>query len=260
MPEPYEYDEDQADRIAATRPTEGIDARRQRVLELLDIRPGEAVLSIGCGSGAEPAMLASAVGAGGRVLGIDKSEDVLALASDRCAQYSQVALGRADATQLSIPNQSFDAAVASLVFEYVPDVRDAVSELNRVLRPGGRAALVSNDWGSLVWRSTDDDRMSRIVEQWTEAFAHPRIGSRLPSYVQAAGFSVTHVEPYSILSTDLDTYAGLILELVEGKLAEDENVDPSELEEWKRDLRGLDDAGETFFNLTNYLFVVKKPD
>lgn len=260
MPEPYEYDDDQADRIAETRPTEGIDARRQRVLELLDIRPGETVLSIGCGSGAEPAMFASAVGEAGQVHGIDRSADVLASARDRCAIYSQVSFERADATQLSVSDESFDAAVVSLVYEYVPNVRDAVSELHRVLQPGGRAALVSNDWDSLVWRSTDVDRMNRIIERWTEAFAHPRLGSRLPSYVRATGFSITHVEPYSILSTDLETYSGLILELIQGKLSGDETVEPAELAEWKRDLRGLDDAGETFFNLTNYLFVVRKPE
>ena len=260
MSDQHIYDDEQARRLAAIYTAPATVDRRQRLLELLDPDAGESVLSIGSGPGYEPAAIAEAVGDDGQVHGIDNSEEILAMAEDHCTEFSQVTLEHADATDLPVPDESFDAAVASLVYEYSPEVDVAIAELYRALRPGGRVAIVSTDWNSTVWHSTDADRMDRAIESFTDIYANPQLGSQLTSYLLDAGFSLEHVEPYSNLATDLDAYAGLMLELFKGQLEADETFDRSEIEAWERDLRELDEAGETFFNLTYYVYLIRKPD
>jgi ubiquinone/menaquinone biosynthesis C-methylase UbiE len=189
---------------------------------------------------------------------VDNSEEILAMAMNHCAEFPQVTLELADAADLPVREETFDAAVASLVYEYSPTVDVALAELNRALRPGGRAALLSTDWESIVWHSSDPDRMDRAIESFTEVFANPRMGSQLTSYLLDAGFTIEHVEPYSNLATDLDAYAGLLLELIETQLESNETFSQSDIEAWERDLRDLDEAGETFFNLTYYLYIARR--
>lgn len=260
MTDQHVYDEEQAERLAAMYTAPATVDRRQRLLDMLDLTVGDSVLSIGCGPGYEPAALAETVGADGRVHGIDNSGDILAMAEDHCAEFSRVTLERADATDLPVPDESFDAAVASLVYEYSPRVDDAVAELRRALRRDGRAGLVSTDWDSMIWHASDADRMDRVIESWKGVYANPRLGSQLTPYLREAGFVVEQVEPYSNLQTDLETYGGLTIELFKSQLERDERFERSEVEAWERDLRELDEAGETFLNLTYYLYVVRNPE
>lgn len=257
MSDQHVYDDEQAERLAAVYTAPATVDRRERLLELLDLKSGESVLSVGCGPGYEPAAMAEAVGIDGHVHGIDNSEEILAMARDHCDEYPQVTLDHADVAELPVEDDRFDAAVASLVYEYSPSVDDAVAELRRVLRPGGRAALLSTDWESTVWHSSNADRMDNAIGTFTEVYANPRLGSQLTPYLKEGGLTVEHVEPYSNLATDLDGYAGLVLELMKGQLEEDEAFGQSEIEAWERDLRELDDAGETFFNLTYYLYIAR---
>lgn len=260
MSDQHVYAEEQAERLAAIYTAPATVDRRQRLMELLEPDAGDSVLSIGCGPGYEPAALADAVGTDGQVHGIDNSDDVLAMAKDHCADLSHVTLERADATDLPVPDESFDAVVASLVYEYTPRVDIAVAELERVLRPGGHAGLVSTDWESMIWHSTDADRMDRVIEVWKDVYANPRLGSQLTPYLRETGFTVEHVEPYSNLQTDLDTYGGLTLDLFKGQLEADERFDPSEIAAWEQDLREIDEAGDTFLNVTYYLYLVRKSE
>mgnify|MGYP006295457291 CR=1 FL=1 len=259
MSDQHVYDDEQAERLAAIYTAPATVDRRERMLELLDLEAGESVLSIGCGPGYEPEALADAVGADGRVHGIDNSEEVLAMAGDHCQEYPQVTLDHANAADLPVEDDGFDAAVASLVYEYSPAIDEAVAELQRALRPEGRAALISTDWESTVWHSSDAERMDRAIEAFTDIYANPRLGSQLTSHLLDGGLAVEHVEPYSNLATDLDGYAGLILPLIKGELEESTSFDHSAVEAWERDLRELDDAGETFFNLTYYLYIARNP-
>lgn len=259
MSEQHVYNDEQAERLAAVYTAPATVNRRQRMIELLDLQTGESVLSIGCGPGYEPAAIAEEVGESGRVYGIDNSEEILAMADDHCAEFPQVTVELADAADLPVPDERFDAAVASLVYEYSPRVDVAIAELDRALRPGGRAALISTDWASAVWHSTDANRMDRMLNTFTEMFADPRLGSRLTGHLTNTGLTVEHVEPYSNLLTDLDSYAGLMLDLMKGQLEDNEAIEQAEIEAWEQDLRALDEAGETFFNLTYYLYIARKP-
>ena len=260
MSDQHVYDDEQAERLAAIYTAPATAERRQWILDHLDLDAGESTLSIGCGPGHEPTAMAELVGGEGRVLGIDNSEDVVAMAEDHGAEFPQVTIEHGDATDLPAADNSFDAAIASLVYEYSPDVDTALAELYRVLRPGGRAAVLAADWDSTVWHSSDADRMDQAIEAWKTVYAHPRLGSQLTANLDDTGFAIEDVAANSYLETDLDTYAGFLLDLIKGHLEENDVLDQAVIDEWEQDLVEIDEAGETFFSLTYYLYMVHKPD
>ena len=114
-----------------------------RVIDLAAPAPGETVADVGCGNGAYLAELARR-GFAGRVLGLDMSLGMLAAARDRLIPAAGVALVAADATALPLPDGAADLTLAMHMLYHVPDPSQAVRELRRVTRPGGRVVIGLN--------------------------------------------------------------------------------------------------------------------
>jgi len=253
------FDEEDARAVEELYTTDAAQRRRRFVREHLAPEPGEEILSIGPGPGFEPAELAEAVGPTGRVHAVDESEPMLDLARRRCDDAGNVTLERGEATDLSVDADTFDAAVSVQVFEYVEDVDAALAELGRVLRPGGRGAVYATDWDSLVWHADDRNRMARVARTWESHCTHPHLGSRLRGPIRAAGLETIGVEPFTILETDLDGFAGHLQRLVRSHVAAHED-DAATAEAWAADVREREAAGETLFALTAFLYLVRVPE
>jgi ubiquinone/menaquinone biosynthesis C-methylase UbiE len=117
---------------------------QRAVLEAAALAPGERVIDVACGTGIVSAAAARAVGASGRVLGIDIAEQMVAAARRRALPQAQFM--RMDGEALDgIADASFDVALCALGLMYLPAPRRALREMARVLRPGGRVALAV--WG-----------------------------------------------------------------------------------------------------------------
>jgi ubiquinone/menaquinone biosynthesis C-methylase UbiE len=116
-----------------------------RVIDLAAPAPGETVADVGCGNGAYLAELARR-GFAGRVLGLDMSPGMLAAARERLTSVGggAVALITADATALPLPDGAADLTLAMHMLYHVPDPSQAVRELRRVTRPGGRVVIGLN--------------------------------------------------------------------------------------------------------------------
>jgi SAM-dependent methyltransferase len=143
-----------------------------RVIDLAAPAPGATVADVGCGNGAYLAELARR-GIGGRVLGLDMSLGMLAAARDRLTSVAvsarsgvagssdvadpaetagspgDVALLAADATALPLSDGVADLTLAMHMLYHVPDPSQAVRELRRVTRPGGRVVIGLNGLGHL---------------------------------------------------------------------------------------------------------------
>lgn len=139
----------------------------------LNIPSGGVALDVGSGPGSVTASLARTAGPGGLALGVDISEPMLARAV-RAEAGPQVGFLRADAQRLPLRDHTIDAAVSIAVLQLIPDPAATLSEIARVLRPGGRLALMVPTAGraAQLWKrlpnvgahAFDEDEIADILE------------------------------------------------------------------------------------------------
>ena len=113
----------------------------------LPLAPGHRVLDLCCGAGASALPAARAVGAGGRVLGIDVAAPLLELARARAAGegLANVEFRHCDATRTQLPDGGFDAVVCVFGVFFARDMTAFAAEMWRLVRPGGVLAITT--WG-----------------------------------------------------------------------------------------------------------------
>jgi SAM-dependent methyltransferase len=171
--------------------------------KLAGIRPGQAVLDVGCGPGYAAFDLAELVQAEGRVLGVDESPPFVAHvnAQARARGLSQLAARAVDVQrlgELDLPQASFDLAYARWVLCFVERPADVVAGVARLLRPGGRFAI--HDYFNYRAMTVAPRRESytKVVaateRAWRGRGGDPDLVGRLPGLLADAGFSVEHLE------------------------------------------------------------------
>jgi ubiquinone/menaquinone biosynthesis C-methylase UbiE len=254
-----QFTDDQARQLEAIYSTADVVAQRDETLRLLAITPAESAIDVGCGPGFLCESMADLVGPRGRVLGVDISPDLVALARSR-NHRSWLTYEVGDALALVVPDQSFDVAVCTQVLEYVADADRAIRELHRLLRPGGRALIVDTDWNSVVWRSNDSARMARVLSAWEAHCTDPRLPRSLIPRLSAAGFKTRSVRGFPIINMTLaeQNYSGGILHFVFDFVRRQESVAVDELEAWRTELQTLSERGEYFFATMRLMFMVQK--
>lgn len=162
-----------------------IGSHHRQLVTAADLRPGERVLEIGCGTG-NLALLIARVHAGVDVVGIDPDPRALARARRKADRRGlAVELHHGFAERLPFPDGSFDRVVSAFMFHHlVADAKPrALGEARRALRAGGSLHLV--DFGGAVERS--DGLVARIQHRHT--LMADNLGERVPRLMRAAGFT-----------------------------------------------------------------------
>jgi arsenite methyltransferase len=252
-----QFDPGMSRQIESVYTTPDVIEQRRVVRIALALRPGDRVLDVGVGPGLLAAEMADEVGPEGRVCGIDISDSMLAIAASRAdiTRGPTIELEPGSAGRIPHGAESFDVVVSTQVFEYVDDVAGALDEARRVLRPAGRVVLLDTDWGSIVWRSSDDERMARVLTAFEEHLEDPHLPRTLGDSLDKAGFTVTHLQVAPMLNAGFDprTYSAGLIDIVAGFVPGRCGVTEEEAQAWADDLRGLGDS--YFFSLNRYLFV-----
>jgi arsenite methyltransferase len=257
-----QFDDEMARRIEALYKTQDALRRRQAVLNALQLQSGERILDIGTGPGFVAYEMADAVGPTGAVRGVDLSEPMLTLARERCADKPWVAFQAGEATELPLPDDSFDVAVSVQVYEYVAEVLRALAEMYRVLRPGGRAVVVSTDWDSIVWQATNRERMNRVLSAFEEHCVYSDLPRTLGAKLRQARFELRQhrVVPQFNPTYDPNTFSYCLIDIIRSFAPGRNGVTDEDAEEWVMDLRQLGESEEYFFCLNQFLYLVTKPE
>jgi len=128
------------------------------------IEPGETVLDLGCGAGADLLIAAQMTGSDGRAIGVDMTESMLVRARE-----SAVAMGLANVDlfqsrieSLRVEDASVDVVISNGVIDLVPDKDAVFAEIDRVLRPGGRLQIAD----VVIHTEVSEDARARI-DLWT---------------------------------------------------------------------------------------------
>lgn len=144
------------------------------------IRKGDVVLDLGSGAGVDVFLAAKAVGAKGRVIGVDMTPQMVERARENADRggYTNVEFKLGDIESLPLDDNSVDVAISNCVINLAPDKRAVFSELYRVLRPGGRffiSDIVSygvipkkirsdlNLWAGCIAGAMDRDEYLKII-------------------------------------------------------------------------------------------------
>lgn len=110
---------------------------RRKAVARLELKPGDSVLEVGCGTGRNLNLLRQAVGSEGRVYGVDLSDGMLAEARELCEQekWENVKLIQGDAADISLPEQ-VDALLFSLSYNTMPHHKEVLRHAWNQLKPG----------------------------------------------------------------------------------------------------------------------------
>jgi ubiquinone/menaquinone biosynthesis C-methylase UbiE len=170
----------------------------------LAIRADDVVLDLGCGTGADLAALAAAVGRAGRVIGLDSDLEALKEARDRTVGLPQVEVVEGDIHAIGLPDGSVDRVHTDRVLQHVADPGAVLGEARRVLRSGGRAVFAEPDWDTLIIDYPDLSVARAYTRFVTDRVVrNASIGRQLARLATRAGCAVGDVTPVTVVYRDM---------------------------------------------------------
>jgi ubiquinone/menaquinone biosynthesis C-methylase UbiE len=152
--------------LDATRATDFIQEIKQRSFALMELRGGEIVADLGCGTGEDVRSLAALVGPTGRAIGIDLSSTMIATARDRSGECGlNLSFVQGDVQKLDFGDGHFDALRAERLLQHTPNPHAAMREMIRVLKPGGRIVSWEADLDLFIIDAQDYEA-SRLMQRF----------------------------------------------------------------------------------------------
>lgn len=175
---------------------------QQALVERLAPQPAETILDLGCGSGVIARRIAPLVGLNGTVIGIDRSQAMIAVAK-QLADHPALCFRQGDTVALDIPDAHAHAAIAARLLMHVQDPLAILAEAHRVVMPGGRLALLEFDWGTVALDHSDRALTRRILEWRTDHLdGNNWTGRQLVRLCRLSGWRVQHLDVLVTSDTD----------------------------------------------------------
>jgi arsenite methyltransferase len=257
------FDLEQARSVERMYLTPDVVRQRGITLDSLAAKPDEKILDIGVGPGLLLRDIAMLVGPLGRACGIDVSDAMVTMAQTRVADLAQAECKLGNATALPYPDGYFDAVVTTQVLEYVDDIDLALSEINRVLRPGGRCVIVDTDWNSVVMNTATPERLEKMMRVWDRHLVHPFLPSRLPQNLRRAKFDLMAAQIIPMLQVGWQGHGYIghmlpaIINFIRGNL-DGMSLDEDQVNAFVNEQEKLKENGGFFFSVNRYQFFAVK--
>jgi arsenite methyltransferase len=254
------YDNKAAELIERSYQTPEIVNQRLRTLVGLALKPGESVFDAGCGTGLLLEQEARAVGSGGSALGMDFSDAMLAHARTRCADLDQVGLQQGSVETLPFDDAEFDALSCTQTLLYLKDMDRALGEFHRVLKIGGRIAIVETDWSGAIVNSHDDEMTRKIFAAWSQAVPNPGLPRRLRPLLEALGFVAVRVEAIPVLNASYSehSFSANMLQNFATTACKENLISLEESKAWLLGIESLIQQDKYFFCVNRFLFTAVK--
>ena len=233
---------------------------KQRSYELLSLSAGCSVLEVGCGIGDDAFRMAPLVGAGGSVVGVDASLRMIEEARRRTPAGAPVAFARADARCLPFRDGSFSRCRVDRTLQHVASPQLAVSEMARVLEPGGLLLAYDNEWDTFSIRGGNEEVAQTVATVWAESFTNKRIGGNLKRYFLETGLEQVAAEPSVSVLTDFELADRVYnLRQTVQRAIESGSLTTEAGATWLADLQALDRTVGFQCSLTAWMAVGMKP-
>jgi ubiquinone/menaquinone biosynthesis C-methylase UbiE len=218
------------------------------------------VLDAGCGLGDDAFRMAELVIPGGRVVGLDSSAVMIGKArSDELSGHLPVEFRTGDIRALPFADRSFSRCRVDRVLQHVPRPEEAVSELMRVLEPGGLLLAYDNDWGTFTVASKDRETTRSLETFWCDSFTNSWIGRDLAGLFMSSGLSGVEIYPSTCVIRDFDTADGVYnLHETVRRAAAEEIISPDRGRLWLEELLDRTAQGSFLAAHTAYTVVAGK--
>ena len=157
-----------------------------------DLHEGETVLDLGSGAGADVLISARRVGASGMAIGLDMTDEMLALAraNAAAARVENVEFLHGYLEDIPLPDASVDVVISNCVINLAADKRVVLGEAARVLRPGGRFAV-----SDVIADEGMDDATRADMVRWTGCIAGALTEAEFRAALAAAGLVAIEIRP-----------------------------------------------------------------
>jgi ubiquinone/menaquinone biosynthesis C-methylase UbiE len=231
----------------------------------LHLQPGQRVLDVGCGPATDTITLAHLLGPEGRVVGVDADARMVLTANERAQAtgvQNQVTHRVGDALALPFELDQFDATRCERLFEHLIHPEQALAEMVRVTRPGGRVVVLDTDWATLSFDSPHTDLERRLVRVLAEHYMHNGYsGRRLYRQFKQQGLQEISVELIPILITHYGLGRRIfLLDDVETEAVRLGLATNEECADWRADLENADTEAAFYASVGMVLAAGQKTD
>jgi ubiquinone/menaquinone biosynthesis C-methylase UbiE len=212
------------------------DRTKQHSYKLLDPRPGDVLVDIGCGNGDDALVLAQS---GATVIGVDHDPLYVAIANAK-DKPENISFICSEAHDLPLESGSVDKVHFERVFQHLPDHPAVMKEVARILKPGGQVQITDSDFLSISFFIEDKELERKVVD----AIAFTMVPNaykvrQIPYLLPGFGFKVLSFEVHNYLMDDY-AFADYVIRIdgiVKG-LVEKGIVSAKEFETWEKHKAG----------------------